>query len=368
MQTIAIDVTDVDLYMSQTERERHFAAQSVADKFLNTPVDSPNHATYEKLLKLPLGDKDEQIQNHVASLVAKSPTLSGGIAVQIILSNLNPTNWLLHHFENFTESDLYTLVLAGSQSVRDAIAERPDLTHQLTDYICKYCELSTVEICLKNMSSPITGGGYRNLLDRFASKYPGIIKLILSRKSLPESLIKPILSQTDMDLQEILAAFKTVPIEIENRAIDTKEEQKLASVIDINWPVKLKRKAIHQLYEDGRLTHTLMLRKYLALDGEFLVIALSSKSGRSEQEITDLLHEGKEKPLSKILKQSSPPEHLIPAFKKITPQILRMKDASIEEKEILRANFLHQLKNIYNFHAPMTIEEIFEKLHHFGDI
>ncbi len=366
MQAIAIDVADVDLYMSQTCEQRQFAAASVADRFLSAPVNSPNRAAYKKLLKLSLSDKDVGIQNHIASLVAKSPTLPGDIACHIILCDLEIGDWLLKHFRRFAESDLYTLLLTGSLKIQNTLANRSDLTEQITDYICQHCELATAEICLKNQSAPITEQGYRNLLERYVELYPEITNLILKRHNLPEKLITLILSKTEVDLQKILSAFKTLPIDIENKAIQHKGEKELTEMISTDWLTNLKRKAVQQLLEDKRLSHTLILRKYLALDGEFVLMAISAKSGRSEKEINDLLHDKNYSSFSAILKQTKPPEYLKPAFKKLSPHLLRMIDASQEEKNLLRANFLHQLRRIYNFKAPLTLEEIIDKLLQFS--
>lgn len=356
-----LDTHDVSVFMSQPTTERQFAARSFAHNFLKSNKNTKTKNLYHKLLQMCLSDRDTSIQEEVSSRIFQSPNLPRDIAVQIVINKLASADWLLENYSLFEEQDLLAILLSGGCKEYEQIARRPDVTPLIFDYIAQYGCVDTVSDLIRNTSNILSVKGTQSIISRFADNHT-VLKALYNRSDLPVEFTDQA-HASDQTQVHVLMGRQPSPQTNLCSDINVRErEQELVDKLSSNWSISRKRDASSQLFEDGRLTYSLLCRKLLDADVDFFIIGLSIKSKFPESSIRASVRNMDFIGLKEAFRKAGIPPHLQPAVKTVIKLLQNKGKLSGNQKLRLKHHALDEMKGIYHLSTSNSPEDLLAQL------
>ena len=356
-----LDTNDVSIFMAQSAPERQYAARAFVYNFLKSSPKSETRELYRKLLQMCLTDPDHDIQEEIAGRIFQAPNLPSDIAVQIVINKLTASDWLLEHYHQFEEQDLLAILLSGGCQEYEQVANRPDVSPLISDYICQYgCE-KAVSILLANDHSHITANGANAILERY-SKTQSIIELLSKRSDLPTVIMTDLEDFIAPEKQPTATSAQQRHLGNRKAQIATLKEQELADKLNPNWSLAKKREAVSQLINDGRLSHTLLFRKLLDGDAEFFMISISLKSKVPESHIRASIRNVDTVKLKDIFRKAEIPAYVQSAFKTVIKLLQNRGVVGNSQKHKLQYLALPEIERIYHLQSHQNPEKLLETL------
>ncbi|MFT6559195.1 DUF2336 domain-containing protein [Sneathiella sp.] len=351
-----------NLFSTMTVSSRVTTARTVAHDFASGTMEADDYKLAEQLLTFLVNDIEEDVRQAIAEQVQSYHDLPKEIAMQLAM-DINSVSLPILKNSTVLEDRILIQILKYAEDIRQvAIASRSELSETVTDAIAEFGCYDAIVTCLENETATIGRHGFNNIIIRFTHD-DEIHELIVKRPHLPTETINQLSHIISEELKEQLFQSYPIPEEVATRMMTNAQEKTLYDQIKRRNSLIDKQKAGRQLFADGRLSPTLILRSLLENDLTFFTIGLSLVSGISVRRVTALVSDRGPLGLKRLYEKAELPPYLYLAFKTALQESAKLKSqhphSNVRNKQGI---MIQKIARAYNFDEAISMENLLEKL------
>jgi uncharacterized protein (DUF2336 family) len=331
-------------------------ARGISENFKTSLPSSENFDSYVFDLKQIICDPNQEVRKIVANVLQDCHHLPNEIAFQLCMDVVEVCEQILANSPVLKEQDLLKILLSSAHNKQVIIAKRNDLTCILAKYIFENAELGSILSCLANQCIPININAVETLFNRFPD-HSELQHLLVEYDNLSEPVIARLHQLLPTALRKILLKQNPPPFEMEEVILSNRKEAALADRIIRTNNISQKRKAAHQLHEDGRLTGTIILRLLVMGDEAFFLAGMAETIGFPEKYVIKQMHSQQQNLYKKLLQKTAFPVYILPALKIAITKHFENNDLPPSQQKMVS-----YIAETYNCTRVGTLEKLMEHL------
>tara|TARA_R110002110_G_scaffold92250_1_gene240437 strand:- start:3009 stop:4145 length:1137 start_codon:yes stop_codon:yes gene_type:complete len=267
----------------------------------------------EEIFSLMCKDAEERVRVALAANLKECPFLPHEIARSLADDVVSVSTPILRFSTVLTDKDLIEIVSSQGEEKQKAIAARPSVSSDVSDALIDTRNESVVGTLVANDGAQISTGSMQRVLDDFADS--DLVKSsMVGRSALPLEVSERLVSMVSDKLQQELIARHELPSDsVSDLILQAREKATLGLMGGKNHHEDSRRLIIH-LYQNNRLTPTIMLRALCMGDMEFFEGSVAVRSRTPLSNARAMIHGGDRKEITDLLERAELPKPLQPAF------------------------------------------------------
>ena len=275
-----------------------------------TPMDADAHAQRLILLAI-IQDAEDRVRQALAETLAENQDAPH----DIILALANDTDLVavpaLSLSQVLTPDDLVGIIdgLASSGKML-AIAGRKEVPATVGLALIEKGDEATVDRLLRNEGADMTEGGMHRIIDRYGDR-ENIQKGLIDREMLPATVIERAVALISAHLLTRLVARHHLPVNVAaSLALETRDRATLGLTSGLD--AEGMNTLVTQLFEEGRLTQSLLLRSLCVGNLELAIHAIAVKCAVSPDYVLDRMTSRRTGEFEKLWARTGLPAKLLP--------------------------------------------------------
>jgi uncharacterized protein (DUF2336 family) len=267
----------------------------------------------EEIFSLMCKDAEERVRMALADNLKDCAFLPNEIARSLADDVVSVSDPILKYSSVLTDADLIEIVASQGEEKQKAIAARATVSADVSDALIETQNEAVVGTLVANDGAEISPNSMQRVLSDFAESE--LIKSsMVGRSSLPMEVSERLVNMVSEKLQqELLARHDLSSDQISDLILQSREKVTLGLVNDDNKKQDSRRLIVH-LYQNNRLTPTIMLRALCMGDMEFFEGSVAVRSRVPLTNTREMIHAGDRSQVASILDKAELPKPLQPAF------------------------------------------------------
>lgn len=263
----------------------------------------------------------------------------------------------IRHYANLTKEDLIHILEAQSLGKQVAVAQRKNLSADISQYIVEKCPEEVVGALISNDSAEIVERTYNTIVDKYSDS-ENIKQGLVYRSELPVSIIEKIVNSLSEELQKRLIISHKLPNNIASNIVEQVKEKATLKISEEHSSDKQIEELVHQLYTANRLSSSLVVRAICMGDIKFFEYALVYLSDTPITEVRKIIfNTSLDFMIRNLLRKAYIPKSMFPA---VFSALKVIKDMKFDCCRSDRSSFSHKvIERILSFGS--TGEELNEE-------
>lgn len=306
----------------------------------------------EEIFSLMCKDAEERVRGALAANLKECPFLPHDIARTLADDVASVSTPILQFSTVLTDTDLIEIVSSQGEDKQKAIASRPSVSPGVSDALIETKNEAVVGTLVANDGAQISTTSMQRVLDDFADS--DLVKSsMVGRSALPMEVSERLVSMVSEKLQQELVARHELPSDsVSDLILQSREKATLGLMNGKNHSEESRRLIIH-LYQNNRLTPTIMLRALCMGDMDFFEGSVAVRSQTPLSNTRELIRGGDRKEISSLFDKAELPKPLQPAFKAAIDVAEDTEyDGGDNDQERFRRRMIERI--ITNFDDPDT--------------
>lgn len=265
----------------------------------------------------------------------------------------------------FTDEDLVAILKSGSEGKQTAIAQREEVSEKVADAVVSAAGEKAVAALMANEGAKVAEASMVKALDRFKGS-EAIQAPMVNRGKLPVTVAERLVSMVSDRLKDVLVRKHDLPPGMAADLIMQSRERATVSLFNEGASDNDVERLVQQLYDNERLTPSLILRATCMGDIAFFEWSLCALAGISITSARMLLHDAGPLGFKSVYEKSGLPRQLMTAFK-VTLEVARETrfDGEAGDQERHRRKMLERILTQYEDLAVEDLDYLLGKL---GDL
>lgn len=332
---------DIDrLSRDLSVENKSVTAQKVSAYYNGTDISERGRKLAEDIFRLMVADVQVKVREVLSESLKNCKTLPRDIILKLINDQDSVAIPFIKYYANLTNEDLISILEAQSISKQKAVAQRKNLSEDISQYIVDKCPEEVVGVLISNESAKIVEKTYDSIINKY-SESDDIKKHLVYRSDLPVSVIEKIVSSLSDELQRRLVIIHKLP---DNIAADIVEQVKEKTTLRISEEYsndKQIEELVHQLYSANHLTPSLVVRSICMGDLKFFEYALVYLSNTPLLEVRKILFNLQvDFMIRNLLRKAFIPKSMFPA---VFSALNVIRDIRFGCQKSERASFIHKV-------------------------
>ena len=304
----------------------------------------------EEIFVLMCRDAEERVRQALSSNLKDCEFLPRDIAVTLAEDVISVSKPLLTYSSVLTDDDLIKIVGSAGEEKQKAIASRAVVSEILSDALIDTRNEAVVGTLVANDGAAISTASMQRVLDDFRES--DLVKSsMVGRSSLPMEVSERLVNMVSEKLgQELMLRHDLPSDQVSDLILQSREKATLELAGQKGSSADSRRLIVH-LYQNDRLTPTIMLRALCMGDMDFFEGSLAVRSRIPLSNTRDALSRGDRAQISGLLEKADMPKSLRPAF---LAAIQVVGETEYDGEEGDRARFQRRMieRIVTNFENP----------------
>lgn len=268
----------------------------------------------EEIFSLMCKDAEERVRAALAANLKECPFLPHDIARTLADDVASVSTPILRFSSVLTDADLIEIVKSQGEDKQKAIASRPSVSTDVSDALIDTKNEAVVGTLVANDGAEISTVSMQRVLDDFADS-DFVKSSMVGRSALPMEVSERLVNMVSDKLQQELAARHELTADsISDLILQSREKATLGLMDGKNHAEDSRRLIIH-LYQNNRLTPTIMLRALCMGDMDFFEGSVAVRARTPLSNAREMIHGRDRQQISSLLEKAELPKRLQPAFK-----------------------------------------------------
>lgn len=273
MRQISLTAADVErLARDPSPANRADAAEKIALGYSGGGLTPEERQLAESIIDILARDAEVLVRRRLAESLKYNPEIPHRVAHSLAFDLIEVAEPLLRSSVVLTDEDLVAVIGRCPVSHSRVIAGRTWLSGEVASALVATNDENVVETLLNNRDATITEPTYHLIADSFG-QLPRIMDAMSLRAGLPFGVVERIVTAvSEATRMRLVQHYGMDPLHVERLMNHARDHLMLATVIGDSDDPALEQ-AVGRLYDDGKLTPTLVLRSLCM--GNFAFVALS---------------------------------------------------------------------------------------------
>lgn len=297
---------------------RATAASKVASTFSDAELSEGERKIAEDIFRVMLKDASVRVRQALSESLKENPEVPHDVAATLAKDVDEVALPVVEFSSVLTDQDLIEIVRTKGASVQKAVAGRQGVSEDVADALADTGNEEVVATLVGNETAKINDKTYNKVLDKFADS--DLVKTPLAhRGELPIAVAERLVTLVSEKIRDHIMTHHEVSASMAADLLMESREKATVSLLSGGQKTASVQELVDQLYDNGRLTPTLMLRALCMGDTTFFEVALAKMVNIPVSNAYQLVHDKGELGLKRLFEVA-----------KIPPQFLAMARAALE--------------------------------------
>lgn len=296
---------------------RAVAASKVAATFGRDSLTDSERKIAESIFRHMLKDAEVRVRLALADSLKDNPSVPHDIATSLAKDVDEVAMPVIESSVVLTDSDLIELVRTRGADVQKAVAGRETVSGDVADVLADSDNEEVVAALVSNEGAEIKDSTFDKVLDKYADS--DLVKEpLVQRGELPVGVAERLVTLVSEQLRDQIMVKHDLSEAMASDLLLSSREKATVSLVE-GGKRSTVEELVNQLYDNGRLTPTLMLRALCMGDTTFFEVALAKKVGIPVLNAYALVHDKGDLGLTRLF-----------AAAKMPPQFLAIARAALD--------------------------------------
>ncbi len=294
----------------------------------------------EDIFRIMVEDVAVKVREILSESLKNCKNIPKDIANKLINDKNSVAIPFIKYYTNLTKEDLISILEAQNIDKQKAVAQRKNLSEDISQYIAEKCPEEVVGVLISNDSANIVERTFHTIVNKYPNS-ENIKKRLVYRSELPISVIEKIVNSLSEELQRQLLIAHNLPNNIVTDIVEQVKEKATLKISEEYSSDKQIEELVHQLYTSNRLTPNLVVRAVCMGDLKFFEYALVYLSNTPITEVRKILSNIQlDFMIRNLLRKAFIPKSMFPA---VFSALNVIKDIRFDCRKSDRTSFTHKV-------------------------
>lgn len=288
-------------------------AAKLALEFDQGNLSSSERTMAEQIFRIMVKDAEVRVREALAINLKENPNVPHDVAVTLAKDVDQVALPVLQFSELLSDEDLVQIIRSQNPSKQKAIAERAHVSAAVAEAIVEDAGKEAVVALVSNEGAEISEKSLDKVIDKFGAD-EDVQAPMVRRSVLPVTIVERLVHQVSENLREHLLTHHEMPPSIAADLILQARERATIGLSTDSSEDDVER-LVNQLYNNGRLTPSIVLRALCMGDTKFFEYAMARRVGIPVLNARMLIHDSGDLGLEGLYSKSGMPRSFFPAVK-----------------------------------------------------
>lgn len=288
-------------------------AAKLAMQFDKGDLSSSERAMAEEIFRIMVKDAEVRVREALAVNLKENPNVPHDVAMTLAKDVDQVALPLLQFSEILTDDDLVQIVRSQGPAKQKAIASRPFVSAVVAEEIVERADKDAVVTLVANEGAELTETSLEKVIDKYGEDEE-VQAPMVGRSMLPVTIVERLVHRVSENLREHLLTHHEMPPSIAADLILQARERATINLSTGSTEEDVER-LVNQLYNNGRLTPSIILRALCMGDMKFFEYAMARRVGIPVLNARMLIHDSGALGLDGLYGKSGMPRGFYPAVK-----------------------------------------------------
>jgi uncharacterized protein (DUF2336 family) len=336
---------------------------------LAAEIDSPHLSEQElnlaqDIVRAMAKDVEVSVRQALAQSLRQATRLPHDVAVKLANDIEKVALPILTHSQVLNDDDLAMIVQSGAASKQEAIAARPNVSEKVSEALIATAGEKAVATLIANAGAKINEASLNKAVDRFSDSET-IKEKLVHRPILPVTVTERLVTLVSENLKNYLATHHDLP---PSMAADIVMQSREKTIINLSGGSSEQElaKLVAQMYQNKRLTPSLILRALCMGDIAFFEAAIALMANVPIVNARILIHDGGRLGLKSLYEKAGMPPRLLPAVRVAIDVVHETPlDGGENDRERYKARVIERVLTQYEDFGSEDLDYLLAKL---GDV
>ncbi|MDR1026277.1 MAG: DUF2336 domain-containing protein [Lactobacillus sp.] len=328
------------LSQDKSAEMRSKTAQKLSAYYNNPDLSQKEMKLAEDIFRIMVEDVEVKVREVLSESLKNSKDIPEDIVNKLINDKESVAIPFIKHYQNLTKELMYDILDAQNVEKQKAVAQRKNVSEDVSDYIVDKCNEAVIESLVSNSTSKIKEKTFNNIVDKFHSNEK-IKEKIVYRPEIPVSVAEKIVIYLSDELQKKLVTNHSLPNDL---VVDIVEQVKEKSTLKISEEFSSDTQVeelVKELYDSNNLTSSLVVRSICMGDLKFFEYSLGLLSSSPILEVRKILFNTQiDFMVRNLLRKAFIPKTMFPA---VFSALKVLREINFDSKLPNRKNFVHKV-------------------------
>ncbi|TNE66533.1 MAG: DUF2336 domain-containing protein [Alphaproteobacteria bacterium] len=314
---------------------RASAATKVAATFGGQGLTDSERKIAEDIFRFMLRDAAVRVRQALSESLKDNPDVPHDVAATLAQDVDEVAIPIIESSSVLTDQDLINIVRTRDASVQKAVAGRADVSEGLADALVDSSNEEVIATLVGNESAKISEGTFGKVLDKFSDS--DLVKAPMAlRGELPIAVAERLVTLVSEQLRDHIMTHHEISPAMASDLLLESREKATVSLLEGGKQSATVMELVDQLYDNGRLTPTLMLRALCMGDTTFFETALAKRVGIPVINAYQLVHDKGDLGLKRLFEAAEMPLQLLPVARAALDVAEETVKTGGDDRELLR--------------------------------
>lgn len=344
------------------------AARAEVAAKIGIDLDSPRLTEKEielaqDIIRVLANDVTVSVRESLSQSLRKAQRLPHDVALKLARDVEQVALPVLEDCLVITDNDLLALIAEDktSETKWQAIAKRPEVSPALADALVEGGSENVVATLVGNRGAQISDDGLNRVVERFTDSEK-IQDPLVKRDKLPITVAEKLVVRVSEKLKDYLVTHHELSPTMAADMVLQSRERATINLVSQSSEVAVE-KLVQQLYQNKRLTPSLVLRSLCMGDMSFFEASVAVMANVPLVNARILLHDAGRLGLKSLYDKSGMPPRLLPAVR-VAMDVVRETELDGEERDIerYRCRVIERILTQFEDMQPEDIDYLIDKL------
>ncbi len=318
-------------------------AAKVAAAFVNDELDDSSREIAEEIFRHMVRDAEVRVRKALAESLKESRLVPHDVAFSLAMDVSEVAEPILIHSQVLTDADLIEIIETRPGPSRVAVARRTTVSATVSDALVETRDEDAVATLVGNPGAEVSEKTFGTILDAFPESEP-VKRNMTHRPSLPVRVAERLVTMVSERLREHLVTHHELPPDVAADLVLQSREKAALDIVAGGMSQGDVDGLVDQLYVNGRLTPSIVLRALCVGDLMFFESAMARLAGVPVANVHQLIIDQGPLGLKELYRASGLPDEMFPAFRVATDVVREMDfDGGPDDRERFRSRAIERI-------------------------
>lgn len=363
----ALDAIDVErLLADPSAAVRADTAVKVAEEFAKGSLNERERVVAEDVFRLFVRDVEVKVRESLANAVKECAQLPNDIAVALAKDVDQVALPMLSSSSVLSDDDLIEIIKEASGQKQQAIAARPSVSASVSDALIEKGDEEVVRTLVSNHGAEIAEDSLNRIIDEFGDR-EAMQQPLAERPALPIGIAERLVHMVSEKLQDHIMRNHPLRPALVTDLVIASRERTTVGLLDQDTGEEDVMDLVRQLYQNGRLTSSIILRAICMGDMRFGEAAMATMANVPLVNAQMLIHDSGQLGLKAIYDKAGLPTQLYAAFRVAIDVVREMEyDGRENDRERFRQRAIERILTRYEDVDQEDLDYLLNKLTELG--
>lgn len=310
-----LSIDDVNRLMADgSKAARADTAAKVAEEFDSQALSDSERQIAEDIFRTLVNDAEQIVRETLSTHLKSCPEVPHDVALTLARDVEAVSLPILRSSEVLTDEDLVEIVQGQSQAKQVAIAQRPSVSPKVADAVIDTGNETAVARLVSNEGAQLDEGAFDRVISDYQSS-DAVSDSLSRRSNMPAAVQEQLVTMLTEKMKTALSAQSDLPADQLSNVLLQARERATLSLLGKGSSDEELEQLVEQMYVNGRLTASVVLRAIAMGDLAFFEVALARLAHIPVQNARILIHDEGRLGLKSLYEKASLPDRLYPAFR-----------------------------------------------------